>query len=65
MIKDFDVQMHDKAHGETHVLILNGHSLHYTPELLEYAWDHGIMILGYPLHYMHALQGLMWYASQG
>jgi len=58
MIKDFDVQMHDKAHGETRVLIFDGHSSHYTPALLEYSWDHGIMILGYPLHCMHALQGL-------
>ena len=58
MIKYFNVQTCDKAHGETRVLILNGHSSHYTPELLEYAWDHGIIILGYPPHCMHVLQGL-------
>jgi hypothetical protein len=58
MIKDFNEQTCDKAQGHTRVLILDGHSLHYTPELLEYARDHNIMILGYPPHCTHALQGL-------
>jgi hypothetical protein len=58
MIKDFDKQTWDKAQGQTRVLILDGHSSHYTPELLEYARDHNIMILGYPPHCTHALQGL-------
>jgi DDE superfamily endonuclease len=58
MIKDFDVQTREKAAGQTRVLLLDGHSSHYTPELLEFARDHNIMILGYPPHCTHALQGL-------
>ena len=58
MIKIFDEQTCDKAHGETCVLILDRHSLHYMPELLEYAQDHDIIIFGYPPHCTHALQGL-------
>ena len=58
MIKDFDKQTRDKVQGHTHVLILDEHSSHYMPELLEYARDHNIMILGYPPHCTHALQGL-------
>ena len=58
MVKDFDAQTRDKAEGRTRVLLLDGHSSHYTPELLEYARDQNIMILGYPPHCTHALQGL-------
>src|SRR5882724_746589 len=54
-IKGFDEQTHDKAQGKTHVLILDGQGLHYMPELLEYAWGHDIMILGYPPHCTHAV----------
>jgi hypothetical protein len=57
MIKDFNEQTWDKAQGQTRVLIIDGHSSHYTPELLEYARDH-IMILAYLPHCTHALQGL-------
>jgi hypothetical protein len=58
MIKDFDAQMKDKAGGQTRVLLMDGHSSHYTLELLEYARTHGIVILGYLPHCTHALQGL-------
>ena len=64
MIKDFDKQMHDKAEGQTHVLILDGHSSHYMSELLEYAWDHNIMILGYPPTAPMLYKDLMLYALQ-
>ena len=37
---------------------MDGHSSHYTPELLKYARDNNITILGYPPHCTHALQGL-------
>ena len=40
------------------MLILDGHSSHYTHALLEYARAHNTVILGYPPHCMHALQGL-------
>ena len=56
--KDFDPQMKDKAAGKTRVLIMDGHSSHYTADLLEYCIANGIEVLGYPHHCTHALQGL-------
>lgn len=56
--KDFDALTKEKAAGRTRILIMDGHSSHYTPELLRYAKDNNIVILGYPPHCTHALQGL-------
>lgn len=36
---------------------MDGHNSHYTVELLEHARAHGIIILAYPPHTTHALQG--------
>ena len=47
-----------KVNGEWRVLLMDGHSSHHTPELLRYALDHKIIILGYPPHCTHALQDL-------
>ena len=58
MAKDFDAQTRDKVEGQTQVLLLNGYSSHYTPELLEYVQDQNIIILEYPPHCTHVLQGL-------
>jgi hypothetical protein len=58
MIKDFDAQSKAKADGRTRVLLMDGHSSHYTLDLLDYAQANNIMILGYPPHCTHALQGL-------
>ena len=58
MIEDFDAQTCQKAAGKQQALFLDGHSSHYTPELLEYAKDNKITIPGYPPHCTHALQGL-------
>ncbi|KIJ35067.1 hypothetical protein M422DRAFT_262833 [Sphaerobolus stellatus SS14] len=58
MIDDFDAQTCKKAGGQLHCLFLDGHSSHYIPELLQYAIDHCIVILGYPPHCTYALQGL-------
>jgi hypothetical protein len=38
-------------------LIVDGHNSHYTVELLEYAQEHGIIVMAYPPHTTHALQG--------
>jgi len=54
----FDAQTKEKAAGATRVLLMDGHSSHYTPELLKYARENNIIILGYPPHCTHALQGL-------
>jgi hypothetical protein len=37
---------------------MDGHSSHYTPKLLCFALNKNILILGYPPHCIHALQGL-------
>jgi hypothetical protein len=58
MKKDFDPQTKDKAAGETWVLLMDGHSLHYTADLLEYCLQNHIEVIGYPPHCTHALQGL-------
>jgi len=57
-IEDFDAQTVEKAAGRTRALFMDGHSSHFTPELLRYALDNNIEILAYPPHCTHALQGL-------
>ena len=54
----FDPETQERANGETRVLLLDGHSSHHTLELIEYAREHNIVLLGYPPHCTHALQGL-------
>jgi hypothetical protein len=46
--------------GERRVLFLDGHSSHYSLELLRYTMrpDVNIQVLGYPPHCTHVLQGL-------
>ncbi|KIJ51594.1 hypothetical protein M422DRAFT_126514, partial [Sphaerobolus stellatus SS14] len=58
MIDDFNTQTCEKAGGQLCCLFLDGYNSHYIPELLQYAIDHHIVILGYPLHCTHALQSL-------
>src|SRR5882762_1569311 len=58
MIKDFDAKTKEKACGRTRILLMDGHSSHYTLELLAYARANNIVILGYPPHCTHVLQGL-------
>lgn len=58
MKKVFEKETREKAKGRTRALILDGHSSHYSLELLQYAREHKIKILGYPPHCTHALQGL-------
>ena len=58
MVKDFDARTKEKAGGCTRVVLIDGHSSHYTLESLEYARDNNIVILGYPPHCTHVVQGL-------
>ena len=58
MVEDFNRQTKEKADEKTQVLLMNGHSSHYTLELLEFTWANDIIILGYPPHCTHALQRL-------
>ncbi|KIJ26424.1 hypothetical protein M422DRAFT_141516, partial [Sphaerobolus stellatus SS14] len=57
-VKDFDAQTHEKAGGKPRSLFMDGHSSHYTPELLCYGLENNISILAYPPKCTHALQGL-------
>lgn len=56
--KDFDPQTREKAGTDTRVLIMDGHSSHYTADLLEFCIANNIKVYGYPPHCTHALQGL-------
>jgi len=48
----------EKAGGKPWVLIVDGHSSHYMAEFIHYAWKNNIIVLRYPPHCTHALQGL-------
>ncbi|KDR65049.1 hypothetical protein GALMADRAFT_82338, partial [Galerina marginata CBS 339.88] len=54
----FDAETKEKAAGQTRVLLLDGHSSHYTLDFIDYARENNIILLGYPAHCTHALQGL-------
>jgi len=58
MKNDFDPQTKEKAGGQTHVLLMDGHSSHYTLELLQYATVNNIVHTWLPTHCTHVLQGL-------
>src|SRR6266481_9517953 len=58
IVDDFDALTRVKAGGHTHLLLLDGHCSHYTPELLQHAQEANIVVLAYPPHCPHALQGL-------
>ena len=53
--KYFDATTKEKANGQTWVLIMDGHSSHHKLDLLRYAQEHNIIVLGYCTH---VLQGL-------
>ncbi|KIK01980.1 hypothetical protein K443DRAFT_39572, partial [Laccaria amethystina LaAM-08-1] len=53
MMKDFDPQTKEKAAGETRVLLMDGHSSHFTADLLEYCLANNIEVYGYPPHCTH------------
>ena len=54
----FDAETAEKAGGKPRVLIVDGHSSHYTAEFIQYARENNIIVLGYPPHCTHTLQGL-------
>ncbi len=57
-LKWFDVQTASKAGGKKWVLHLDGHKMHTTLECDDYAVEHNIILLSYPLKTTHGLQGL-------
>src|SRR4051794_36054649 len=56
MEKIFEPQTRDKANGQHRILIVNGHGSHLTPEFLDYAEKHKIIVLLMPSHTSHILQ---------
>lgn len=57
-IEEFDKYMSAKAAGRYRLLIVDGHNSHYTYGFLIYARTHQILVLCYPSHTTHVLQGL-------
>jgi len=57
-IKDFERKTREKAAGEPRLVLVDGHNSHYSPELLDYARDTNIILVCYPAHTTHVLQGL-------
>jgi hypothetical protein len=57
-IKDFDAQTREKAAGSPRLLIVDGHNSHFSMEFLNYAQANEIIVICYPSHTTHVLQGL-------
>ncbi|KAG8712307.1 hypothetical protein FRC09_020010 [Ceratobasidium sp. 395] len=57
-LRDFDEKTREKAAGRYRLLIVDGHTSHVGLELLDYARDNKIVMLCYPSHTTHVLQGL-------
>lgn len=54
----FDPQTRDKASNEPRVLLMDGHNSHFSLAFLEYCIANNIVVICYPAHCTHALQGL-------
>ena len=57
-LKIFDAQTKAKVNGEWRLLLVDGHTSHYSLEFLEYARDNKIAVACYPSHTTHIYQGL-------
>ena len=57
-IQDFNWQTGEKANGEPQLLLLDGHNLHFTLGFINYAVAANILVVCYPSHCTHVLQGL-------
>ncbi|KAF5333854.1 hypothetical protein D9758_018211 [Tetrapyrgos nigripes] len=58
LINHFDPQTREKAQGRHRALFMDGHSSHFTEPVIAFALENDIVIIGYPPHCTHALQGL-------
>jgi hypothetical protein len=58
LTKTFDPQTKEKAAGCKRVLLVDGHNLHTSAEFLREADARNFIVLAYPPHCTHALQGL-------
>ena len=57
-LRFFDDVTKEKVSGQYHLLVVDGHASHYCLKFIEYAQKHKIVILCYPAHATHVLQGL-------
>lgn len=57
-IEDWDKLTKAKANGQHQLLVVDGHSSHFTIGFLQYARNNKIIILCYPSHSTHVYQGL-------
>ena len=57
-MKNFDPATREKADGRTRIIFLDGHSSHFSLELLRKARELDIKLIAYPAHCTHILQGL-------
>jgi hypothetical protein len=57
-LQDWDKLTKKKANGRYRLLIVDGHSSHYTMGFLDYAHKNTIVVLCYPSHSTHVYQGL-------
>ncbi len=57
-LQRFDEATKDRADGDYQLLVFDGHSTHLSFKFIEYALDNKIVLLCYPPHTSHALQGL-------
>ena len=57
-LQEFNKNMSAKADGRYRLLLVDGHNSHYSWAFLEYACTHQILVLCYPPHITHVLQGL-------
>lgn len=57
-IEHFDEQTCKKANGRYRVLLVDGHVSHYSLEFIQEAFKRRIILLCYPSHMTHLLQGL-------
>ncbi|KAF5344651.1 hypothetical protein D9758_016410 [Tetrapyrgos nigripes] len=58
LINHFDPQTREKAQGRHRALFMDGHSFHFMEPVIAFALENDIVIIGYPPHCTHALQGL-------
>jgi len=57
-IEDWDKLTKAKANGRHRLLVVDGHSSHFTMGFLDYARKNKIVVLCYPSHSTHVYQGL-------
>jgi hypothetical protein len=57
---DFDPPTHQVANGRARLLIVDGHTSHFTQGFLEYAKENNIHVLCLPPHTTHALQSKLY-----